>query len=110
MKIVGIKACPTGIAHTYITKKKILDSAKECGYPCRIETQGSIGAEDALTAQEIADADVVLLAVDVKISGEERFKGKPIVRVRTEDVMRNTVKFLQQIEEKMKAAGKLQES
>lgn len=107
MKIVGITACPTGIAHTYITKKKILEAAKECGYPCRIETQGSIGAEDELTPQEIADADVVLLAVDVKIAGENRFTGKPIVKVRTEDVMRNTAKFLQQIEEKLKAAGRL---
>ena len=43
MKIVGITACPTGIAHTYITKKKIIEAAKVCGYPCRIETQGSIG-------------------------------------------------------------------
>ena len=101
MKIVGITACPTGIAHTYITKKKIIEAAKACGYPCRIETQGSIGAEDELTAQEIADADVVLLAVDVKITGEERFKGKPIVRCRT-DVMRNTEGFLKKIEATLK--------
>lgn len=98
MKIVGITACPTGIAHTYITKKKILEAAENCGYPCRIETQGTIGVEDKLTPQEIADADVVLLAVDVKISGEERFKGKPVVRCRTEDVMRNTEGFLKKIE------------
>lgn len=101
MNIVGITACPTGIAHTYITKKKILDAAKECGYPCRIETQGTIGREDELTIEEIALADVVLLAVDVKISGESRFKGKPIVRCRTEDVMRNTAGFLRLIEEKL---------
>ena len=98
MKIVGITACPTGIAHTYITKKKILDAAAECGYPCRIETQGTIGAEDELTAKEIGEADVVLLAIDVKISGESRFAGKPIVRCRTEDVMRNTAGFLRKIE------------
>ena len=101
MMIVGITACPTGIAHTYITKKKILEAAESCGYACRIETQGSIGAEDELTPQEIAEADVVLLAVDVKISGEERFKGKPIVRVRTEDVMKNTAAFLRKIEQKL---------
>lgn len=98
MKIVGITACPTGIAHTYITKKKILGAAAECGYPCRIETQGTIGAEDELTAKEIEEADVVLLAIDVKISGESRFAGKPIVRCRTEDVMRNTAGFLRKIE------------
>ena len=102
MKIVGITACPTGIAHTYITKKKIIEAAKVCGYPCRIETQGSIGAEDELTAQEIAEADVVLLAVDVKITGEERFKGKPVVRCRTEDVMRNTEGFLKKLEATLK--------
>ena len=101
MNIVGITACPTGIAHTYITKKKILNAAKECGFSCRIETQGTIGREDELTAEEIEEADVVLLAVDVKISGENRFKGKPIVRCRTEDVMRNTTGFLRAIEEKI---------
>lgn len=98
MNIVGITACPTGIAHTYITKKKIIDSAKNCGYECKIETQGSIGIEDELTAEEIQNADVVLLAVDIKISGENRFEGKPIVRCRTEDVMRNTEEFLKKIE------------
>ena len=82
MKIVGITACPTGIAHTYITKKKIIEAAKVCGYPCL--------------------ADVVLLAVDVKITGEERFKGKPVVRCRTEDVMRNTEGFLKKIEATLK--------
>lgn len=102
VKIVGITACPTGIAHTYITKKKIEDAAASCGFPCHIETQGTIGREDELSAQEIADADVVLLAVDVKISGEERFHGKPVVRCRTEDVMRNTAGFLKAIEEKLK--------
>ncbi len=107
MNIVGITACPTGIAHTYITKKKLIQAAESRGHHCRVETQGTIGVEDELTPQEIADADVVILAVDVKISGENRFTGKPIVKVRTEDVMRNTAKFLQQIEEKLKAAGRL---
>ena len=103
MKIVGITACPTGIAHTYITKKrKSSKRPKPAAILCRIETQGSIGAEDELTAQEITDADVVLLAVDVKITGEERFKGKPIVRCRTEDVMRNTEGFLKKIEATLK--------
>lgn len=103
MKIVGITACPTGIAHTYITRQKILDAAKECGYSCYIETQGTIGVENELTKQQIEEADVVLLAVDVKISGESRFAGKPTVRCRTEDVMHNTAAFLKKIEEKLNA-------
>lgn len=106
MKIVGVTACPTGIAHTYITKQRIVDAAAECGFPCKIETQGTIGVEDKLTPEEIADADVVLLAIDVKIQGEDRFEGKPVVKCRTEDVMNNTAAFLKKIEEKLKAAGK----
>lgn len=106
MKIVGVTACPTGIAHTYITRQKIVDAAKECGYSCYIETQGTIGVEYGLTAEQIVEADVVLLAVDVKIAGEERFAGKPIVRCRTEDVMNNTAAFLRKIEEKLKTREK----
>ncbi len=48
MKIVGITACPTGIAHTYITRKKILEAASELGHTCAIETQGTIGVENQL--------------------------------------------------------------
>lgn len=102
MKIVSVTACPTGIAHTYITREKILNAAKECGYSCYVETQGTIGIENRITEEQIKDADVVLLAVDVKILGEDRFKGKPIVRCRTEDIMHNTDEFLRKIEEKIK--------
>lgn len=83
-------------------RRKLSKRRKFAAIPARIETQGSIGAEDELTAQEIAEADVVLLAVDVKITGEERFKGKPVVRCRTEDVMRNTEGFLKKIEATLK--------
>lgn len=71
----------------------------EAGYTCRIETQGSIGIEEQLTPEEIQEADVVILAIDVKISGENRFKGKPVVRMSTEKAMKNTGAMLQSIEE-----------
>lgn len=107
MKIVGITACPTGIAHTYITKEKLIGAAKARGHSCRIETQGSIGAEDALTPEEIREADVVILAVDVKIAGEDRFKGKPTVKIPTETVMQNPVGLIDMIEKKLRDAGKI---
>lgn len=107
MKIVGITACPTGIAHTYITKEKLIAAAKERGHLCRIETQGSIGAEDELTLEEIKEADVVILAIDVKVSGEERFKGKPLVKVPTETVMQNAGGLVEAVEKKLKAAGRI---
>ena len=107
MNIVGITACPTGIAHTYITKEKLETAARKKGHACRIETQGSIGAEDELTAEEINAADVVILAVDVKIAGEERFKGKPIVKIPTETVMQNAAGLLDTIEKKLRDAGRI---
>lgn len=51
-------------------------------------TQGTIGTEHKLTSEQIAEADVVILAVDVKISGKERFKGKPVIRVGTAAVIK----------------------
>lgn len=50
MKIVGIAACTSGIAHTYIAKEKLVTAAKELGHEAHIETQGTIGTEDELTA------------------------------------------------------------
>lgn len=65
MNIVGVTACTVGIAHTYIAQKKIETAAKKAGHNVKIETQGTIGIENQLTANEIAMADIVLLAADV---------------------------------------------
>lgn len=102
MKVVGVTACSAGIAHTYIAKEKIEQAAEKLGFACKIETQGSIGVEDELTAADIRDADVVLLAVDIKVSGEERFKEKPVVRMPISKVMNNPVGVLQSIEKALK--------
>ena len=83
MKIVGIAACTSGIAHTYIAKEKLVSAATELGHEVHIETQGTIGTEDELTAKDIAAADVVIIAADIKVGGKERFKGKRIVEVPT---------------------------
>ena len=93
MKIVGIAACTAGIAHTYMAREKLMRAAEKLGHTARIETQGTIGIENELTAQEIAEADVVILAVDVKVSGEGRFKGKTVVRVGTAAAIKLLVKI-----------------
>ena len=66
MKIVGVSACTVGIAHTYMAQQKLEDAAKAAGDEVKIETQGTIGVENELTAQDIADADIVILAIDIK--------------------------------------------
>ena len=81
MKIVGIAACTSGIAHTYIAKEKLVTAAKELGDEAYIETQGTIGTEDELTPKQIEEADVVIIAADIKVGGKDRFKGKRVVEV-----------------------------
>jgi len=98
VKIVGVAACTAGIAHTYMAREKLMKGAKARGHEAKVETQGTIGTEHKLTDQDILEADVVILAVDVKISGEERFKGKPVIRVGTAVVIKNAIGFIEKVE------------
>lgn len=98
MNFVGISACSAGIAHTYIVQEKLEQAAKAMGHTCKVETQGSIGVENQLTASEIAAADAVILAVDIKVNGMERFKGKPTVKVSTEVATKNPIGILKALE------------
>ena len=100
MKIVGVCACTAGIAHTYMAQKKLITIGKERGHEVWIETQGSIGAENALTAEQIRDADVVIIASDVKIS-KERFKSKIIVEIGTSVAIKSTNQLYEQIEKQL---------
>ncbi len=99
MNIVGISACTVGIAHTYIAQKKIEIAAKKAGHNAKIETQGTIGIENALTEDEIKKADIVLLAADVQVSGEERFSGKKVVKVPTEMAVKSPNKLIEKLQE-----------
>lgn len=76
MKIVGVSACPTGIAHTYMAQEAIEKEARKRGYEAKIETQGSMGIENELSQEEIDEADVAIFAVSIDIEGEERFEEK----------------------------------
>lgn len=101
MKLVAVAACTSGIAHTYIAKEKILTAAKSLGWDASVETQGTIGTETPLTAEDIAAADVVLLAVGIKVGGRERFEGKRVVEVGTSTVIASPTKLLTAIEQKL---------
>ena len=101
MKIVAVAACTSGIAHTYIAKEKLIRSAQDAGHTIHVETQGTIGTEDELTAQEIAEADVVVLAIDIAITGMERFKGKPVVKVPTSVVVKAPKQLIAKIESEL---------
>ncbi|MAD37523.1 PTS fructose transporter subunit IIC [Tistrella sp.] len=76
-RIVAIPSCPTGIAHTFMAAEGILQAAKALGHEARVETQGSVGARDGLTAEEIRAADLVIIAADTQVD-LSRFDGKRV--------------------------------
>lgn len=75
--LVAITACPTGIAHTYMAAEALENKAKEMGLRIKVETQGSAGAKNVLTAEDIAGAKGVIIAADKNIE-LSRFDGKPL--------------------------------
>ncbi|MBF7019777.1 PTS fructose transporter subunit IIB [Staphylococcus sp. 18_1_E_LY] len=99
MKIVSVCACTVGIAHTYIAAEKLEQAAKKHGHTIQIETQGTIGAENELTEEAINSADIVLLAIDVKISNKDRFEGKKTIEVPTDLAIKSPNKLMEKIEE-----------
>jgi len=78
MKILAVTACPTGIAHTYMAAEAIADAAKKKGYEVKVETRGSVGVENELTAADIKSADAIILACDTTVP-MERFGGKKVL-------------------------------
>ncbi len=101
MKIVGIAACTSGIAHTYIAKEKLVTAAKELGDEAYIETQGTIGTEDELTPKQIEEADVVIIAADIKVGGKDRFKGKRVVEVPTHIAIKSPKALINKVREEL---------
>lgn len=103
MNIVSVCACTVGIAHTYIAAEKLEQAAQKSGHKINVETQGTIGIENELTKEDIRKADVVLLAIDVKISNKERFEGKKVIEIPTDLAIKSPNKLMEKIEEITKA-------
>ncbi|HOK33126.1 MAG TPA: fructose-specific PTS transporter subunit EIIC [Fervidobacterium sp.] len=87
-KIVAVTSCPTGIAHTYMAAEALEMAAKEMGVDIKVETQGSVGARNEITVEDLRQAQAVILACDTKVN-EDRFKGLPIVRASVKDAISN---------------------
>ncbi|WP_394154416.1 PTS fructose-like transporter subunit IIB [Vibrio maritimus] len=95
--IVAVTACPSGVAHTYMAAEAVEAAAKAKGWDCKVETQGSIGIENELSAQDIAGADIVILTKDIGIKNEDRFKGKTIVRIGVSDAVKRSEAVMDKI-------------
>ena len=93
--IIGVTACPTGIAHTYMAAESLTKTAQEMGYKVKIETNGSTGVKNALTAEDIAKADGIIVAADKKVE-MDRFLGKKVVIVPVVQAMKRPKELIEE--------------
>ncbi|MDA9472918.1 PTS fructose transporter subunit IIABC [Enterococcus sp. 5H] len=91
--VVAVTACPTGIAHTYMAEDSLKKKAKEMGIDIKVETNGSEGIKNRLTAEDIARADGVIVAADKKVE-MDRFDGKELVNRPVSDGIRKTEELI----------------
>ncbi|OCA82749.1 PTS fructose transporter subunit IIABC [Pseudobacillus wudalianchiensis] len=87
-KILAVTACPTGIAHTYMAADALKAKAKEMGVDIKVETNGSSGIKNGLTAQDIEEAAAIIVAADKQVE-MNRFKGKHVIQVPVAQGIRN---------------------
>ncbi|EQA2556743.1 PTS fructose transporter subunit IIBC [Yersinia enterocolitica] len=92
-RIVAITACPTGVAHTFMAAEAIESEAKKCGWWVKVETRGSVGAGNAITPEEVAAADLVIVAADIEVD-LDKFAGKPMYRTTTGLALKKTAQEL----------------
>jgi len=92
-RIVAVTACPTGVAHTFMAAEAIETEAKKRGWWVKVETRGSVGAGNAITPEEVAEADLVIVAADIEVD-LAKFAGKPMYRTTTGLALKKTAQEL----------------
>ncbi len=97
LKVVGITACPTGVAHTFMAAEALQEEGERRGYQVKIETRGSVGAKNQLTEAEIAEADLVVIAADIDVD-LSRFDGKKLFKTKTGPALKKTAETYDQAE------------
>ena len=93
-KILAVTGCPTGIAHTFMAEKALKLAALELGCDIKVETNGAIGVENALTPKEIQEADAIIVACDKNVD-MDRFNGKPVLEVPVSDGINKAQELIQ---------------
>ena len=87
--IVAVTACPTGVAHTFMSAEAIETYAKQQGWQVKVETRGQVGAGNEITAEEVEAADLVFVAADIDVP-LDKFKGKLMYRTSTGLALKKT--------------------
>jgi len=91
--VIAVTACPTGIAHTYMAEDSLKKKAAEMGVEIKVETNGSDGIQNRLTAEDIKRADGVIIAADKKVE-LARFDGKPMLQRPVSDGIRKSEELI----------------
>lgn len=102
MNVVAVCACTMGVAHTFIAKDKLVAAAEKLGHTIKCETQGSVGIETRIEPEDVKAADVVIIAADININEQERFTGKPVVKVPITVAIKQPEQLLTKIESQLK--------
>ena len=92
-RIVAVTACPTGVAHTFMAAEAIESEAKKRGWWVKVETRGSVGAGNAITPEEVEQADLVIVAADIEVD-LAKFAGKKMYRTSTGLALKKTAQEL----------------
>jgi PTS system fructose-specific IIC component len=96
-KVLAVTACPTGIAHTYMAAEALEKAGKKLGISIKVETNGSGGAKNILTDEEIANCDGIIIAADKSVS-MARFNGKKVIRTKVSDGIKIPEELINRIE------------
>lgn len=95
-RILAVTACPTGIAHTYMAAEALEKAGEEMGIPLKAETNGSGGAKNVLTKEEIAAADGIIIAADKSVE-MGRFDGKKLISVKVSDGIKKPKELIERV-------------
>ncbi|MDH6518648.1 PTS system fructose-specific IIC component [Streptomyces sp. SAI-135] len=96
VKLLAVTACPTGIAHTYMAAEKLAQAAASRGIDMKVETQGSIGAENVLDDNDVRDADGIIVAADKDVD-LSRFAGKRVLTVGVAEGIHHPERLIEQV-------------
>ncbi len=97
IKVLAVTACPTGIAHTYMAAEALEKAGKKLGITIKVETNGSGGAKNVLTKEEIAECDGIIVAADKTVE-MSRFDGKKVIRTKVSDGIKIPEELINRIE------------
>ena len=97
IKVLAVTACPTGIAHTYMAAEALEKAGKKLGITIKVETNGSGGAKNILTKEEIDSCDGIIIAADKTVE-MSRFDGKKVIRTKVSDGIKIPEELINRIE------------